>query len=152
MKCHLLILLLVLSVAPIVGCNQPTTVTDYASFVRNLNKSGATVEPKGNTEHPSFSELFSGVEKLIKLDGENLGIWEYSNEATAKAEAKFVKFDGFDIYRPPDSESEGLAFHVDWIAPPHWYEKGRIIVLYVGRNQKTLDMLENLLGTQFAGM
>ena len=69
----------------------------------------------------------------------------------AETETGFVSRDGFDLLRPPDSEDEGFAAHVDWIGPPHWYQAGRITVLYIGENQKTLDMLENLLGLQFAG-
>jgi len=125
---------------------------DYAGLVNDLNKSPATVEPKGDTTPFSQSRpIFSGTAKLIEINGENLIVWEYGDEATAATEAKFVLPDGFDIKKPPNAEDEGIAAHIDWIAPPHWYKSGRIIVLYVGKNQETIDLLENLLGRQFTG-
>ena len=43
------------------------------------------------------------------------------------------------------------VIHVDWIAPPHFYHTGRVIVLYVGSNADLIRLLEATLGPQFAG-
>ena len=133
------------------GCNnQP--VMDYGRLVDGLREAGAMVEEIGDSQLPGAGEpIFSVTGKIIRVNGENIPVLEYDDEVVAEAETGFISRDGFDLRRPPDSESEGFAAHVDWIAPPHWYQAGRIIVLYVGENQKTLDMLENLLSTQFAG-
>ncbi|HJW83838.1 MAG TPA: hypothetical protein VJ754_05995, partial [Anaerolineae bacterium] len=40
---------------------------------------------------------------------------------------------------------------VDWVAPPHFYHKGRAIVLYVGDDAAIQRMLEDALGAQIAG-
>lgn len=40
---------------------------------------------------------------------------------------------------------------VDWIAPPHFYKKGQLIVLYAGVNISVIHILEASLGSQFAG-
>jgi hypothetical protein len=40
---------------------------------------------------------------------------------------------------------------VDWIAPPYFYKKGQLIVLYVGINTSVIHILETSLGHQFAG-
>ncbi len=40
---------------------------------------------------------------------------------------------------------------VGWVAPPHFYKKEKLIVLYVGDDNNVLDILEGVLGTQFAG-
>jgi hypothetical protein len=145
-------ILLILGMVSIAGCsNQTTAVTDYASLIQHLNKSGGIFEPKGSTEQPSFPEVFSGTSKLIKLDGENLNIWEYGEEATAIMESKFVKFNGYDIYEPPSANDKGFGGTIDWIAQPHWYQTGKIIVLYVGEKQGTLDLLAGLLNPYYAG-
>lgn len=34
---------------------------------------------------------------------------------------------------------------------PHFYKAGRIIVLYVGSDETVLGLLEEILGSQFAG-
>jgi hypothetical protein len=142
-------LLLVLTV--VAGCGPGTTaVTDYASLVRQLNKSEDSVEALGNTEQPTV-EAFSGKSKWIKIDGEVVNVWEYADEATAAREAGFVKYDGFDLRRPADAASKGTYEHIDWIAPSHWYRAGRIIVLYVGKRWATIDLLESLVGPRYAG-
>lgn len=148
---RLLVTTLLLPGIFIAGCNSPQ-VMDYGILVDRLREAGATVEEAGETELPGAGEpIFSVTSKIIKVNGENVPVLEYSDEAAAEAETKFVSRDGFDLRRPPNSENEGFAAHVDWIAPPHWYQSGKIIVLYVGQNEKIMNLLEDLLGTQFAG-
>jgi hypothetical protein len=40
---------------------------------------------------------------------------------------------------------------ITWIATPHFFSSGRLLVLYVGDNNEILSMLEQLLGPQFTG-
>ena len=40
---------------------------------------------------------------------------------------------------------------ISWIAPPHFFRKERVIVLYLGTDAKVLAVLTELLGAQFAG-
>jgi hypothetical protein len=40
---------------------------------------------------------------------------------------------------------------VTWIAPPHFYHSGDIIVLYPGEDETVLSGLEEILGAQIAG-
>ncbi len=151
MNRRLVTVLLLLGAVLISGCNN-RPVMDYGRLVDGLGEAGATVEEIGDSQLPGAGEpIFSVTGKIIRVSGENTPILEYSNAVAAETETGFISRDGFDLTRLPDSKDEGFAVHVDWIASPHWYQAGRIIVLYVGENQKTLDMLENLLGTQFAG-
>jgi len=41
---------------------------------------------------------------------------------------------------------------IRWMDMPHFYTKGKIIVLYVGQNPEIKNLLESLLSQQFAGM
>jgi hypothetical protein len=43
------------------------------------------------------------------------------------------------------------ALIVDYVAPPHWFYAGRIIVLYVGCDASLIDLLQQVLGPPFAG-
>ena len=140
-----------LGAAFIAGCNNPP-VMDYGRLLDGLREAGATVEEIGDSPVPGGEPIFSVTGKIIRIkDENNIPILEYRTEVAAETETGFVSRDGFDLLRLPDSKDEGFAVHVDWIESPHWYQAGRIIVLYIGENQKTLDMLENLLGMQFAG-
>lgn len=40
---------------------------------------------------------------------------------------------------------------VSWVGPPHFFQTGRIIVLYVGNNQEVIELLGKVVGPQMAG-
>ena len=112
-------------------------VTDYASLIDALRAGGASVEPAGEV-----SQSFFSVEgKVIKVNGADVQVFEYADEATAQADASLVQPDGYEI---------GAAI-VDWMAPPHFYQKERLMVLYVGTDNAIMAALEATLGAQFAG-
>jgi hypothetical protein len=131
------------------GCNnQP--VMDYGKLLDGLREAGATVEPIGNTPFPGDDPqqpIFSGTGKRIEVNSENVSLLEYDDETMVEAEAKFISPDGFTY----TSENWTMIANISWVAPPHFYKAGKIIVLYIGTNQAIIDLLENLLGPPFAG-
>ena len=153
------ILVLLLIAAFITGCGQPAAgdqpldeptagsgptavshggpVEDYGSLIDALRAAGATVEPAGEVEQP----FFSVKGQIIQVNGVDVQVFEYEDEAAAQREAAKVGPDG--------STFETII--VDWVSPPHFYQKDRIIVLYVGDGAAIRQMLENALGAQFAG-
>ncbi len=68
-------------------------------------------------------------------------VFEYASEVNAKVEADLVT---------PDGGSVGASI-MTWIATPHFYNSGKLIVLYVGDQSDTIDDLEAVLGSEFAG-
>ena len=40
---------------------------------------------------------------------------------------------------------------VGWLAPPHFYKAGKVIVIYVGRDSGVMSVLQEAMGSQFAG-
>ena len=40
---------------------------------------------------------------------------------------------------------------IEWIAPPHFFQGERLLVLYLGDDQAAIDLLTDMLGSQFAG-
>ena len=121
--------------APPVSHGGP--VSDYVSLIDNLRATGATVDPAGDVTQP----FFSVKGQVIKVNGEDIQVFEYSDEAAAEAEVLLVS---------PDGSSIGTSM-VSWIAPPHFYKAGKLIVLYVGENGAVTDILEGIVGSQFAG-
>jgi hypothetical protein len=112
-------------------------VKDFVSLVDNMRGSGANVEPVGEVTQPFFAvEGF-----VIRVDGADVQVFEYSDIATAESEAQLVS---------PDGSSVGTSM-ISWIASPHFYNKERLIVLYVGDDTSVLATLEEVLGKQFAG-
>ncbi len=146
MKRYLIpIAFLFLVAAWVTGCGgQPTPivshggpVTDYVSLIDNLRTAGATVEPAGEVSQP----FFSVKGQMITVNGGNVQVFEYADAAAADAEAALVS---------PDGGSVGTSM-MTWVATPHFYKKGKLIVLYVGDSTDVTDGLKAALDPQFAG-
>ena len=112
-------------------------VTDYISLVDNLRAAGATVNPVGEVEQPFFS--VKGL--VVKVNDNDVQVFEYSDANAAENEAKSIS---------PDGSSVGTSMPF-WVAPPHFYKVEKLIVLYVGENKDTIGILDSVLGPQFAG-
>lgn len=125
------------SAPPQQGASRAAPVTDYASLLARLRAAGASIEPGGEVEQP----FFSVKGKMVEVYGEDVQVFEYSDAAAAEAQAAQVS---------PTGTGVGTT-KIHWIAPPHFYKKGRLLVLYVGDNDKVLKALDAALGPQFAG-
>ena len=140
------------------GCAKPpppaaeteTTDTNYASLVQKLREAGTTVEFVSDIRHPE--PIFPATSKSISINDEPAQVYEFQDEATAQTEARNVWPDGSTIGPQPPEGNPGMIVSFNWIAPPHWYQSGKLIVIYLGENQSIMELLESLLGTQFAGM
>ncbi len=136
---------LLVAIALLVACNsqeqsptpQENAVMDYDTLVDTLESAGTTVEPAGTVTQPFFTPLG----QVINVEGQDVQVFEYDDEADADGEADLVS---------PDGSSVGTSM-MTWIATPHFYKSGRVIVLYVGDQNVTIDLLEDTLGSQFAG-
>lgn len=150
-RCLLSICLLVIVAVGSTACrgnlsasNQPQQgkshggpVTDYASLIDDLRAAGVSVEPEGDVDQPFFS--VEGM--MIKVRGEDVQVFQYSNVAAMDAQAALVSLDGSAV---------GTT-KLHWVGSPHFYKKGKLLVLYVGNHDKVLKALEAMLGPQFAG-
>jgi len=124
------------------GLEMPGTVRNLILF---LEFKGVQVESTDEaTDHG-----FSVTGKNILADGERISVYEFANEDVAKAEAALVSADGFSIRR--EQGDEVVASHLSWLGTPHFFQKGRLIAIYVGDHVRINDLLEALLGPQFAG-
>lgn len=119
------------------GLSQDGRVADLVSLVDSLRDAGATVEPKENLEQ----DIFSVAGQVITVDGKDVQVYEYANDAAAGADAALIA---------PDAGSIGTTM-ITWVAAPHVYRSGKLIVLYVGDDPATTVLLESLLGPQVAG-
>jgi hypothetical protein len=113
------------------------TITDYAALVEAFKAEGTATQSGEEIADP----VFSVKERALDLPNARLQVMEYPTEADAQAAAATISPDGFGV---------GNAT-VDWVDAPHLYRVNRLIVLYVGRDKTTLDLLQRVLGRQFAG-
>ncbi|MDQ3260220.1 MAG: hypothetical protein M3Q00_05450 [Pseudomonadota bacterium] len=111
--------------------------TDYASLIDDLRTAGVSVEPDGTVDQP----FFSVKGRMIKIGGEDVQVFQYSHAAAADAQAALVSTDGSAV---------GTS-KLHWVGSPHFYKKGKLLVLYLGDDDKVLKALDAVLARQFAG-
>jgi hypothetical protein len=112
-------------------------ILDYAAFLNRLRESGVAVKEHGEAEQP----FFRVTGRMVNVGGEDVQAFQYSEAAAVESEAARVSSDGLTI---------GNA-KPHWIGSPHFYKRGKLLVLYVGEDASTQKVLESILGRQFAG-
>ena len=127
---------------------SPRAVADYSTLLSYLRSSGVVVEEKGEA---SWSFFYDVKGRRVTVNETSIVVYEYGNAGTMGAEARCVSPDGYGI-RKDWGNGTGLAQQVSWIGPPHFYKAGRIIVFYCGDNASMINLLQDALGKQFAGM
>ena len=151
---------LLFSVAFISGCGSGLTndgtlpVQNYEWLTGMLREGGFQVTTENNTfqflNHVRNGNLFSVEARHLEADGERITVFEYPDAAAAEEEKSIISRDGYGF--SSSGSGFGVQVEVEWVDPPHWYQKGRIIVLYNGLNPDLEILLTELLGTQFAGL
>jgi len=116
---------------------EPLVVEDQAGLIAALQAAGATVE----VGDPISQDFFGPEGNILKVNGADVQVFEYESADAMENEASQVA---------PDGGSIGTSM-VSWMDAPHFYKTGRIISLYVGSDQTILDVLEMVMGPQFAG-
>lgn len=123
--------------APPTSLTESLAVEDKASLIAALQSAGATVE----IGESIMQDFFSVDGQSVKVNGADVQVFEYESPEAMEKEASQVASDGGSI---------GTTM-VTWIDAPHFYKAGRMIVLYLGSDQTVLNILEKVMGPQFAG-
>ena len=137
---HFPILMFLVATLILTACGgEPASAQGYgtAEFLEELREKGAEAE----SGEPVEQAFFSVIGTTVNWNGESVQVFEYDSAETMESDAVLVDADGSSI---------GTSM-VTWIATPHFYKKGRLLVLYIGDNAETLGLLESVLGAQFAG-
>jgi hypothetical protein len=129
--------LLAVEIGPEAVLQSKPPLKDFRQLMRRLRATGEKVRRAGKVEQP----FFSVKGQIITVGGEEVQVFEYATTKAAEREAKSVS----------DTGSSVRSSLPRWIAPPHFYKSGRLIVLYVGESSSVIKALGNALGPQFAG-
>lgn len=108
-----------------------------ASLMNDLQSAGMDVEMGDTVEQPFFA--VNG--RIIKVNNADVQIFEYQSAEEMEADAVQVSADGGSV---------GTSM-ISWMATPHFFKSGSVLVLYVGDDITILEALKNILGEQFAG-
>jgi hypothetical protein len=125
-----------------------STVAGYAlgDFTAALRAHGATVVDTGTVS----AQPFQGIGHGLDVNGVPLVVYAYPSTGAASLDAQAVSPDGSTVRRGSGPLS-GQTVVVDWVAPPHLYLRGRVIVTYAGSDLGIIHLLMAILGPQFAG-
>lgn len=111
---------------------------NYSSFIDALEKNGASTEMMEILEDTPFS--VPGF--VVSVNGVPIQVYEFFSETKTLEASLLISKDGTEI---------GTSI-IRWMDEPHFYSKGNLIVQYIGHDPETLNLLDLLLGNQFAGM
>lgn len=120
-----------LSITP-VAVSHGNEIGGYVDLVDALRAAGANVEPAGEVEQA----FFSVKGQKIEVNGAEVQVFEYTDDPARKVESDQIS---------PDGASIGTSM-VTWIDQPNFWAKGRLIVLYLGKDPAMLNMLNTVLG------
>jgi hypothetical protein len=107
-------------------------------LITSLEAAGAVVEVTGAVDEP----VFQTAAQNLTVDGQQVQVFEFADEASRQAAADTISANGFIIG----------TLSVDWIGQPHFWPGGRLIVLYVGEDQAVIDLIHSLMGDPITGL
>ena len=123
-----------LVMALLAGCSGGDDFA-YADVVEALADAGATVEEAGFAGGSPFSTRA----RLLAVSGHEVRVYEYPDVSDQMEETSTIGMDGWSVNSTP----------VEWIGRPHYWVRGRVIVLYLGDDTGVIETLTRSLGPPF---
>jgi heat shock protein HslJ len=108
----------------------------YVELVDALRAQNATVEPSDEIDQ----SIFDVQAQMITVNGAEVQVFEFADEAAREAAAEQISADGSSI---------GTTI-VSWVDQPNFWAEGRVIVLYVGQDAAIIELLTSVLGEPIA--
>lgn len=122
------------------GTPQSGTADGVAApaFLNDWQSAGTTVATGGQVP----ASLFEGASGQTYLVNDvEMQVYEFADAGAAEAAASTISPDGGMINDAA----------VRWAAPPHFFRQDNLIVVYIGSDPATLDLLGGTFGAPFAG-
>jgi hypothetical protein len=113
------------------------SVGTYDELVAALRNSGSIVESLDPISQP----FFEPDGQVVKVDGHEIQVFEFSNEGDLLSAGESISSDGSSV---------GTTM-ISWVEAPHFFRSGNLIVLYVGEVDAIVEALQAILGPQIAG-
>lgn len=106
-------------------------IGDLDEFVSQVRNNGATVEIGEQLSQP----FFDPAAQIVRINENDVQVFEFSDVASREAAQATISADGTSI---------GTSM-VSWMDTPHFWGKGRLIILYVGSDTATINLLNTIL-------
>lgn len=119
------------------GAAQPLPGEDPDRLVAELNEAGVSTE-----QVDTFAtDPVGGSGTLLCAGGEEVRVYLFNDEEAATEVA--IRID------PADPSNLGNAI-IEWVGRPQFWQRGPMLVLYLGEDVATEDLLTEKLGPSFA--
>jgi hypothetical protein len=142
----LALVLIALAAGAGVGVYTQASAFSYEDLLSALTAHGAAVREAGTAS----TLTFRGAGHGLMINGSQVAAYAYRTTVAAQLDAARVSSDG-STFHAGYGPFGGNAVTVDWIAAPHHYLRGRVIVTYIGDDVTIMRLLTSVLGPQFAG-
>ncbi|MSP12939.1 MAG: hypothetical protein EXR62_08275 [Chloroflexi bacterium] len=109
----------------------------YTALEAQWQRKGVQVEPAAEVVQP----FFTVKGRVVRLDGKEVQLFVFPSNAEASKDATKIFTQGAQTVHDLK-----LQYGI-----PHFYRKGRVIVLYIGEDERTMQILDGALGRQFLG-
>ena len=123
--------LVVVAAVVLAGCAGSENF-GHAEVVAALTRDGILVEESGTAPGSPFSV---DAQKVL-AGGHELRVFEYPDGAAREHESSTIGMGGYSVNGTP----------IEWIAPPHYWVRSRVIVLYLGDDDAAITMVTAALG------
>lgn len=124
----------------------PDAALSYAGFLDDLQTHGASVQEVGQG---GPGQALPSTAHLVMVNGSKITVYEYVTTHDADLDTASISPDGSSI-RHIDASGSGSVTQIDYVAPPHWFHEGRVVVLYVGCDDALIALLQQIMGPPFA--
>lgn len=119
------------------GAASFSDIGGLANLVDALRGRGTTVET-GETVNQPFLPVQG---RILTVDGVDVQVYEFAT-SDARQEVSATITEGGDVIG---------AVVPEWIDQPNFWAQGRLIVLYIGRDEPTINLLSFVLGSPLTG-
>lgn len=139
---------MLLALLLVVACGGPApTASPGSSPTPAIDGAQGLIGDLADAGADAFAqETFDGAPlaaqaELVCVNGEEVRVYGYSSAEERAAAAARID--------PNDPSNVGTAI-IDWVGWPRFWERDRILVLYAGRDEATIDLLVSVMGDPFA--
>ncbi|MDK2562341.1 hypothetical protein QOZ84_02180 [Romboutsia sedimentorum] len=149
-------LLVIISLIGVIGCNsaeKSERVLDLKQF-ENEMKSKRYQYKRQDLQEGLLTPIsqYMLLNKSTIIDGKQVTLYDtdviiysYEDNEEMEKEASTINKDASEINRTDN------PIQIEWSKTPHFYKKGKIIVQYIGDDEKIISDLKEIVGDQFAG-
>lgn len=149
-------LLVIISLIGVIGCNSAEKSEhglDLKQFENEMKSKGyeykrqdlqeGLLTPISQYMLLNKSTIIDG--KQVVLYDTDVIVYSYEDNEEMEKEASTINKDASEINRTDN------PIQIEWSKTPHFYKKGKIIVQYIGDDEKIISDLKEIVGDQFAG-